>query len=139
MLVDTAIKMGKQPKKELIPPAAREEREANGIVAGSKELAKKLTVESKVEAEPPTIPETETVVDPPEEVKRAKRMPRKKGNKLWCSKCKRYRSKEHFAKNKASKDGYHGWCKQCARAYSKAYQALKKAEAESEKATTPEA
>jgi len=69
----------------------------------------------------------EVIVDLPEKVKR---MPRTKGDLLYCSKCKRYRAKKHFSKNKASKDGYHGWCKDCSIAYSKAYQARKRAERE---------
>jgi len=79
------------------------------------------------EAEAPKI-----LVDPPK--KRAKGMPRLgPDGKLWCSKCKKYLTKDHFAKNRTSKDGLHRWCRKCSKAYTKEYLARKRAEAKAAK------
>ena len=69
------------------------------------------------------------------------RRPRKKGNRLHCSKCKSYKPPSEFNQNRAMPDGYHGWCRDCAKAYVKEYQDRKKAEALKQRAESkdPEA
>lgn len=43
--------------------------------------------------------------------------PRKKGKLFRCSKCKRYLSKNEFAKNKCDDYGITNYCKECSNAY----------------------